>query len=1092
MSAWIHCSARMAAVALAVAVLAGCPETKPEPEDSLKEVAGALAAGYAELDVDGTPGLTREEAAAGAPGMTDAQFEQMDANSDGVLVLAEINAFVSTSGAEGEAESEGEASQAHCSFSIYPLVETVDAAGDTVSITVSTADDCTWGVFTDAAWVTLGAAEGMGSGSVAYSVSANTGPQRIAEVVVAGRAHRVTQENGCAYTLAPETATVPAAGTDGAVALDCGAGCAWTASTRSSWIQLDLAEGVGPAQIGFHVAPNSGAARAGEIKVAGQVCAVIQESGCAFEVAMTELVTHIPAEACALSVPVSAGPGCVWAAESHTPWLELDIGGGTGPGTVMVTAQRNTSPTRTGTITVAGWEIAYTQEGGCAYELWAPALTLAAEALNASVHLYAGPDCPWEATLSEDWLRVDGPTFGAGDQVLDIRMDANFGLERSAVLQAGGQELELVQENGCAPELRPGTTTVPPEGGVVEFTVTAWGGCPWSVAAEADWVRVVSAAEGTGPGTVRVDVEPLALPEFRSCVVALAESACVVQQQPDQVFVDTLDDIADGDTGSLQALSANPGPDGCISLREALLVANSRPVPMLIGFRVSGSIHVDTPFPPLTGGGAATRIQGRGVIILEGPGATAVEAGKNGSFDGLLIQSGNNRIEGLAFVGFPGYGVRISGADARGNEVKACAVGIADGVPGPNGLGGILIENGARGTKVGEESGREVNEIAWNNGPGVAIGGVEMPLTGNLILSNSIHDNAGKGIEYVCGVPPVAPVELLDVSPCYAVAPDDGNDYRIELYADAGDEGRTLIDYAVLAGEDREFSLTVANQEYPDMNFTLLTHNIMQSTTSEFSAPVTAYMPPCLLQDRAYDVVRAGWVIVDTNGDGMLSQAEALAVYDVPVDVSYFFHHSDANGDSLVDMEEAGLLFIYAREAVNLVDEDRDGVFSRVELARYLDETQLAIADPDGDGAMTCVDLDILIEQFYGDGSGACTLLSRPGEWTRLLWDVADTDRNRDISFAEVLAVVHDPGLAEIFFADVDMDESGVCEFGEWPLAISVLQFATPAVDTDQNGILTYEEVDYWLTEELFGLADLDGSGVIDCNDLDLHQQVKK
>ena len=41
------------------------------------------------------------------------------------------------------------------------------------------------------------------------------------------------------------------------------------------------------------------------------------------------------------------------------------------------------------------------------------------------------------------------------------------------------------------------------------------------------------------------------------------------------LVVDTVSDVVDGDTLSIWALLSDPGPDGFISLREAIVVANN-------------------------------------------------------------------------------------------------------------------------------------------------------------------------------------------------------------------------------------------------------------------------------------------------------------------------------------------------------------------------------------------------------------------------------------------------------------------------------------------------------------------------------------
>jgi hypothetical protein len=73
------------------------------------------------------------------------------------------------------------------------------------------------------------------------------------------------------------------------------------------------------------------------------------------------------------------------------------------------------------------------------------------------------------------------------------------------------------------------------------------------------------------------------------------------------LVVTNASDLVNGDTSSLTALIANPGPDG-ISLREAILAVNNSRVPAAIGFDstlAGGTITLDQPLPPLFVDGTA-------------------------------------------------------------------------------------------------------------------------------------------------------------------------------------------------------------------------------------------------------------------------------------------------------------------------------------------------------------------------------------------------------------------------------------------------------------------------------------------------------
>ncbi len=131
-------------------------------------------------------------------------------------------------------------------------------------------------------------------------------------------------------------------------------------------------------------------------------------------------------------------------------------------------------------------------------------------------------------------------------------------------------------------------------------------------------------------------------------------------------------------------------------------------------------------------GTAALPNAGDGIALLDGPSG------------GLLYQ---NLISGNA-----GNGISLSGSATTENAIYLQnQIGVAlDGSPLGNGGNGVFVTGGAHDNEVGGRSedfgavaGGPGNEIAFNGGDGVRI----VSGTGNAVLGNSIHDNAGLGID---------------------------------------------------------------------------------------------------------------------------------------------------------------------------------------------------------------------------------------------------------------------------------------------------------------------------------------------------------
>jgi parallel beta-helix repeat protein len=243
-------------------------------------------------------------------------------------------------------------------------------------------------------------------------------------------------------------------------------------------------------------------------------------------------------------------------------------------------------------------------------------------------------------------------------------------------------------------------------------------------------------------------------------------SARVVSASPENTLaVTTTADVVDGNTSSFSALNGEPGPDGAISLREALLSANATPTATLdltITFSIpitdSGHDQASDTWTIFVGSGTgpefATNLPPltRGRIHIDG--STQPSAGNSLSIvldggndfevptNGLTITSGNNVVRGLTIVNFFDNGISISGSTAAYNQVAGCYLGPnADGLSAPpketnNGVG-VLLADGAHHNTIGGSASSDSNLISGNGADaGVLI--KDAATTNNTILGNWI------------------------------------------------------------------------------------------------------------------------------------------------------------------------------------------------------------------------------------------------------------------------------------------------------------------------------------------------------------------
>jgi hypothetical protein len=236
---------------------------------------------------------------------------------------------------------------------------------------------------------------------------------------------------------------------------------------------------------------------------------------------------------------------------------------------------------------------------------------------------------------------------------------------------------------------------------------------------------------------------------------------------PADIVVDTTSDVAD--FGGAQQVGDLPGPDGKVSLREAIRAANNTPGPQLIGFAIPTSDPgfngqwftirpaSQLPHPPtvITDDGttidASTQTAFTGDTNAAGP-EIELNGALNPSADGLVLGSSDNRVHGLAINGFTsapfgGNGISISGS---GNVVTGCYIGLDP-------TGSIVVANedngislAGTGNRIGGRTSRERNVISGNR-----VSGFQVHVGGNLIEGNYIGTdrtgsvdlgNSGEGV----------------------------------------------------------------------------------------------------------------------------------------------------------------------------------------------------------------------------------------------------------------------------------------------------------------------------------------------------------
>ncbi len=320
--------------------------------------------------------------------------------------------------------------------------------------------------------------------------------------------------NTCNFTVAPNSLTFPYTGNTQTLTIT-GApgnsqGCSWTASADQSFILLGATGGTGSGTLSVTTAANpTGGALAGNITVAGQIVPVSQDGPpfCSFSVSPNTL--SFPNSGGSVTVGItSSDPTCSWTATTGSTFLTLGSPGGTGSGTVVVTAAPNLSNTPlTGSVTIAGVIVPVNESAVvlCAFTV-TPYVSFPSSGGTTTLSIVASsPSCTWTATADQTFVSI-APPSGSGNGTVTVTVPPNgASAALTSTLTVAGQSIPLIEagtSTTCAFAVAPPMLSYPAGGGSMMVSVAATGpSCAWNISGIPSWLTPNITA-GSGNGTV--------------------------------------------------------------------------------------------------------------------------------------------------------------------------------------------------------------------------------------------------------------------------------------------------------------------------------------------------------------------------------------------------------------------------------------------------------------------------------------------------------------------------------------------------------------------------------------------------------------
>jgi hypothetical protein len=178
-------------------------------------------------------------------------------------------------------------SEPACEFEVSPTSESAPASGGSETIRVgASSSTCAWSAVSHAPWIGVSTNGGSGSGSVRFTVAANSGAARTGTLTVARATVTIRQEAAppCEFEVSPQSESFAVTGGEGRIRVRAsGSSCTWAATSNASWIRLTSGGGNGDGDARYVVEPNPGAARSGTMTVARSTVVINQAAPAAPE-----------------------------------------------------------------------------------------------------------------------------------------------------------------------------------------------------------------------------------------------------------------------------------------------------------------------------------------------------------------------------------------------------------------------------------------------------------------------------------------------------------------------------------------------------------------------------------------------------------------------------------------------------------------------------------------------------------------------------------------------------------------------------------------------------------------------------------------
>lgn len=314
----------------------------------------------------------------------------------------------------------------------------------------------------------------------------------------------------CTYSISPASTSVPDTATSGSITVTTQVGCAWSATSASTFLTFQDGTGrTGSGTVTYSVAANTTTAgRTATATVAGNTFTASQAAAPACTYSINPTTISVSDAAASGTVSVTTQAGCAWSAISASSFLTFQSGTGrTGPGSVTFSVTANTGTiARTGTGTVAGQTFTVPQAAppqACTYSINPLSTSAAAAGMSGTITVTTQAGCVWSASSASSFLTFTDGTGRTGSGTVSYVVAANTSGFRTLTATVAGKSFTVWQTGtSCTYSVTPASVSASAAASTGTVTVTTQAGCAWSATSYSLFLTFQNGTGRSGPGSV--------------------------------------------------------------------------------------------------------------------------------------------------------------------------------------------------------------------------------------------------------------------------------------------------------------------------------------------------------------------------------------------------------------------------------------------------------------------------------------------------------------------------------------------------------------------------------------------------------------